>query len=409
MKRMLIYLLMLCTACGQSGQRRSEAKSRQKHADDFGTEVAFLKQHVETIVLKDSTSNAAIAIVPAWQGRVMTSTVSGNDSRSLGWINHDLIATGKPQPKMNAFGGEDRFWLGPEGGQNGFYFAPGDTFDYAHWQVPAPLDTEAFRIIHTSRGSVSFEKDMQLINHKGNTFHIKVTRTVTLIARKDIRNYIGMELPRSVDAVAWHSSNNITNTGQQRWDTAYGMPSIRIPGMFRTSAKSTVMIPLRQTGEGIPPVNDHYFGKVPEDRLRIKGHIAYFKADAKSRSKIGVSQPFCYNYFGSYDAEHRVLTIVQFTMPTIRHRYVNSAWAIQNEPFGGDVLNVYNDGPPGEDLTQLGEFYEMESSSPAAFLKPGAQMGHYHRTIHLSGTVPHLDPIMKKWFGVSIKEVIAAM
>ena len=37
---------------------------------------------------------------------------------------------------MNVFGGEDRFWLGPEGGQFALYFKPGDPFDLDHWQVP---------------------------------------------------------------------------------------------------------------------------------------------------------------------------------------------------------------------------------------------------------------------------------
>ena len=30
---------------------------------------------------------------------------------------------------MNVFGGEDRFWLGPEGGQFALYFKAGDPFD----------------------------------------------------------------------------------------------------------------------------------------------------------------------------------------------------------------------------------------------------------------------------------------
>ena len=41
---------------------------------------------------------------------------------------------------MNVFGGEDRFWLGPEGGQYALYFKPGDPFDLDHWQVPDAFD-----------------------------------------------------------------------------------------------------------------------------------------------------------------------------------------------------------------------------------------------------------------------------
>jgi hypothetical protein len=35
----------------------------------------------------------------------------------FGWINRKLIASRKIQPHINVFGGEDRFWIGPEGGQ----------------------------------------------------------------------------------------------------------------------------------------------------------------------------------------------------------------------------------------------------------------------------------------------------
>ena len=41
---------------------------------------------------------------------------------------------------MNVFGGEDRFWLGPEGGQFALYFKARDPFDFDHWQVPAAFD-----------------------------------------------------------------------------------------------------------------------------------------------------------------------------------------------------------------------------------------------------------------------------
>ncbi len=51
--------------------------------------------------------------------------------------------------------------------------------------------------------------------------------------------------------------------------------------------------------------------------------------------------------------------------------------------FSGDAVNSYNDGPI--DGKQMGKFYEIESSSPAAALAPGTSMQHIHRTIHLKG------------------------
>lgn len=410
MKHYVLYGALLLAACGPGKQQQKNKKPSSpqpaiSRAEHFGADVEFLKKHVQTIILKDSTSKAAIAIVPAWQGRVMTSTAAGDEGRSLGWLNHTLIESGELQPHMNAWGGEDRFWLGPEGSRNSFYFAPGDTFDFAHWQVPADLDTLPFKVTAQSRNTVSFERDMQLINHKGHTFNIKVNRTITLIARRDIRNYIGTDLHKSVQAVGFHSANSITNTGQQKWDTAYGMPSIWILGMFAASEKNTIVVPIRNKGK----VNTSYFGSIPEERLKVSDKIAYFKADAKYRSKIGLQQNSCYNYLGSYDAAHQLLTIVQFTLPLGRNLYANSSWDMQAPPFNGDVVNAYNDGIPGEGLPQLGQFFELESSSPAAGLRPGGHLEHYHRTIHLQGDEKRLDPVVRKLFGVTLNEIKKAL
>ena len=57
----------------------------------------------------------------------------------------ELIASGKIQPHMNAFGGEDRFWMGPEGGQFSIFFAKGAKFELADWFTPAPFDTQPFK------------------------------------------------------------------------------------------------------------------------------------------------------------------------------------------------------------------------------------------------------------------------
>ena len=64
---------------------------------------------METIVLRDATGASGVAVVPAYQGRVMTSSANGDDGLSLGWINHELIASGDTLLHINPYGGEDRF------------------------------------------------------------------------------------------------------------------------------------------------------------------------------------------------------------------------------------------------------------------------------------------------------------
>src|ERR1019366_5203447 len=116
-------------------------------AATFGDDVAFLRQHQQVIELTDATGQARVAVVPAWQGRIMTSTAGGSGGDSYGWVNRELIASGQTVPHINVFGGEDRFWVGPEGGQFSIFFAKGATFDLAHWFTPAAIDTEPFEVV----------------------------------------------------------------------------------------------------------------------------------------------------------------------------------------------------------------------------------------------------------------------
>jgi hypothetical protein len=132
------------------------------------------------------------------------------------------------------------------------------------------------------------------------------------------------------------------------------------------------------------------------------------RADGKFRSKIGISPRRSKGVLGAYDAENQVLTIVQFDQPADAADYVNSLWKLQDNPYGGDVANSYNDGPPAPGAKPLGPFFEMESSSPAGALAPGQSLSHVHRTIHLTGPETALDPVARAVLGVSLTAVKSA-
>ena len=82
------------------------------------------------------------------------------------------------------------------------------------------------------------------------------------------------------------------------------------------------------------------------------------KADGNQRGKLGLGPSVAKGFLGSYDAKNKVLTIVQYNLPEGEANYVNSKWELQKNPFGGDVVNAYNDGPI--EGKQLGKFYELE-------------------------------------------------
>jgi hypothetical protein len=152
-------------------------------------------------------------------------------------------------------------------------------------------------------------------------------------------------------------------------------------------------------------VTSDYFGQVPPDRLVVQDDVVFLRADGLYRSKIGIGPKRSQAILGSYDAGSKVLTIVQFNQPAGVTDYVNSLWKLQDNPFGGDAANSYNDGPPAPGAKPMGPFYELESSSPAAALAPGKSLTHTHRTIHLAGPEPALDEIAQATLGVSLKEI----
>ena len=376
-------------------------------ADKFGGDLEFLRKHAEVVVLTDKSGNAQVAVAPTWQGRVMTSTAGGANGTSFGWVNRALIASGKIQPHMNAFGGEDRFWLGPEGGQFSIFFAKGVPFDLKHWFTPASLDTEPFQVASKTAGSVVCRKSIALSNYSGTSFSLEVTRKIRLVNPDSTLSKHGIKRSPEIQSVAFESVNTIKNTGKQAWAKETGLLSIWILGMFNASPNAVIIVPFEKGPESErgPIVNDTYFGKVPSDRLVVKDNVLFFRADAEYRSKIGISPRRVKPLLGSYDSTTRTLTLVEFTYSPHAADYVNSMWKLQAHPFAGDVLNSYNDGPQKPGGERMGKFFEMESSSPALALRPGATATHVHRTIHLQGSEKDLDAIARATLGVSLAEI----
>jgi hypothetical protein len=377
----------------------------------FADDVAFLKQHTEIVVLSDRSARAQVAVAPALQGRVMTSTAGGVTGDSYGWINRELIASGKTVEHINVYGGEDRFWIGPEGGQFSVFFDKGVPFDLEHWFTPAPIDTEPFGLVSQDGRKAVLCKDMRLKNYSGSEFELRVDREVRVLERADVAAALGIEPADTIRSVGFETRNTMMNSGSVPWKRETGLLSIWILGMFNPSPATTVVVPFVDGDEELlgPVVNDSYFGKVPEDRL-VKGDgVMFFSGDGRYRSKIGLTPQRAKPVLGSYDAERQVLTIVQYNKPNGVRDYVNSMWELQEEPYGGDVVNSYNDGPPEPDAKPLGPFYELETSSPAAKLGVGGTITHIHRTLHLTGPEKDLDPIAKRLLGVSIADIMLAI
>lgn len=376
----------------------------------FGDDLDFLERHTETVVLRDTGGAARLALCPALQGRVATSTTAGAGGPSFGWLNRALLASRQLAPHMNAYGGEDRFWLGPEGGQFGLFFAPGAPQDLAHWYTPAPIDSEPFSLVEQGPNRALLHRSMRVSNASGTVFDLDVEREVQLYTAERTWQEAGGAPRPNVQVVGFETRNRITNRGAEPWRRETGLLSIWIAGTFAPSPATIIALPFRSGTETElgPIVNDSYFGRVPADRLVVAQSAIYFRGDGQQRGKIGVSPRRARPVLGSYDATNRALTLVTYTLPAGEPAYVNSLWEHQREPYQGDVLNSYNDGPPAPGEKPLGPFYELESSSPALALRPGEAAEHRHRTMHFVGAPADLDPIARAALGVGLAEISAA-
>ena len=378
---------------------------------NFGEDVAFLKKHTDAIVLR--RGDAAVAVAPAYQGRVMTSSATGDGGSSYGWLNYKLIAKGVVPPdeakgtlesKIHVFGGEERFWLGPEGGQFGIFFAPGAKFDFADWKTPPAIDTEAFDKVSADDTKAVFARNFTVTNQSGTKFDVGVERTVRLLDREQTAQALGVTIPEDLPFVAYETVNTITNRGEKAWDADTGLLSVWILGMYKPSPSTVMAIPFREDGEG-PVVNDAYFGKIAPDRLKVGKGVVFFKGDGASRGKIGIPPLRSTPFAGSYSPDLGALTIVRCEPVEKDGRYVNSMWEKQENPYAGDVINAYNDGSPAPGEPPLGPFYELETSSPGAELAPGASLTHKQVTVHFAGQPEKLDPIAEAKLGAGIAEI----
>ncbi len=411
----LIFLFFMIEACKHPG-----ASGSGYAPGSFGYDLHFLSARDSVIVLSSSSGKAAVIVSPKYQGKVFTSTALGDSGRSFGWIHYKAF-DGPLDPHMNAYGGENRFWLGPEGGPFSLFFPPGAKMEFANWKTPAAFDTEAWDVVATSAAadyssaapglsSVELRKDMQLVNYAGTRLSLTIDRMITILDRSGVDSALGVTLGPSVAVVGYSTVNTLTNTGGQPWTAATGMPCMWLLDMFPPSPSTTIIIPY-VVGDGSKPATTDYFGEIPADRIHFSDGILRFVADGKSRGKLGIHPSRVRPFAGSYDAEHHVLTIIQFdvafSVPAgpasggTSDRYLNQEWRTDRPPFSGDAMNAYNDGPLATG-GQMGPFYELESVAPAAFLVPGGKQVHRHAVFHFTGSPEDLDVICRKVLGTGI-------
>jgi hypothetical protein len=399
----IIPVLLLLMACS-TARKAPASNNTHLSKSSYGYDAAFLKKHTREVYELSSPDGSAKVLLSAdYQGRVMTSTATGDSGRSFGWLNYDLIAAKEKRKQFNPVGGEERFWLGPEGGQYSLYFKGGDSFKMAQWQVPALIDTVAYEVVGLGKDEAVFRKSASITNYSGTTFDLAIERTVRLLDRSGIESRLNTTLPGDVQYVGYQTWNRLRNLGTTDWTKERGLLSIWLLGMFTPSPQTVVIIPFRPVYNARAQITSNYFGPVPAERLRVQDSALLFTCDGRYRSKIGLAPQIAKPIAASFDFQNNVLTLV---LPQIHADapYVNSKWELQQEPYKGDVINAYNDGPLA-DGTQMGPFYEIESSSPALELKQGQADTYTQTTLHLQGPYATLRQLAQTVLNVDLNTV----
>jgi hypothetical protein len=265
----------------------------------------------------------------------------------------------------------------------------------------------AWTTARESPSAITLTRRMTVENWTGTRFVVDVEREIAALARPGVAAALSLkpDALAKVRTVAYQTRNRITNAGDAAWKPETGLVSIWILGMFNPAPDMRVIVPFEKDAPG-EIVNDRYFGKVPADRLAVRADKGFldFVCDGNHRSKIGLGPARAKPVLGSYSRGGKLLTIVKLGAPP-RGRYVNSMWEQQKEPYAGDAINSYNDGPTEPGKPALGGFYEIESSSPAADLAKGASLEHVHGTFHFTGDEGALDAIAREVLGISLADV----
>ncbi|CAN5463904.1 hypothetical protein BH11BAC3_BH11BAC3_27600 [soil metagenome] len=395
----LIFITVLLVSCNPSPK-----KNTVKYAEgSFGYDLDFLKKYDSIIILGSGMSQVIVS--PKYQAKVFTSTATGLSGNSFGWIHYSAFDS-PLDLHMNAYGGENRLWLGPEGGRFSLFFSKGAKMEFTNWKTPAAFDNEPWILKEKLANKVTFEKVMQLTNYAGTPLSILIKRTVSILDDSQINALLNLTADTSINAVGYQTENNLENTGTNEWTAKTGMPCIWILDMFNPSDNTTVVIPYKEIANTKPATTD-YFGEIAANRIKLENGTLFFRADGKRRGKLGIHPDAAKNIAGSYNADKKILTITLFDIDNAA-QYLNQEWNSSKPPFSGDAVNAYNDGPLA-DGQQMGPFYEIESVSPAAFLKPTESLNHNHAVFHFTGSEKGLDAIAQKALGVSLSQIEKAL
>lgn len=355
-------------------------------------------QH-KPIVLKQD--NARAVVLAEFQGRVMVTSATGDQGKTLGWSNFEYLT--QPNTVTNSpTGGASRLWFGPETGPYSVFFKPGQARIVENIQVQEAVSINPFTLVSQSDSAATFDQNIEIQNHFGYRFELNVERKIELFSRKYIGQQLNLAIDKTLDVVGFGAHTQITNIGKKDWRKDTGLLSIWELGAFEPSDDTVIFMPIKGKLDKVVS----YFTPTLDSHTQIKNGVAYYKADANYLNKIGIPAVNSTTLIGSYDKHAKLLSVFEYQQNPADELYNNSVWYEENyQPYQGDVINIFNHGPI-DGVRPATPFYEVETSSSARELKIGQSQQHFQNTYHFQGDENQLNQITEKLFGLSLNTAL---
>ncbi len=359
----------------------------------------------EHYILKGQNPARQVLVCPELSGRVMGTTRSGPNGVFGGFIDAKAFKEGITDIWDN-WGGEERYWLGPEGGQYGLMFG-GRKSCFENYTVQDGINNQPFKTLEVSRlaNSISMRSQMVLKNGMGTVFHAEVTRRITVL---DACPY-SLGQGDQVDFVGFQSESRLTNVGDRPMTRETGVLAHWHLGQFPVDDHIIAVIPFRPILSPDPPVREDYFkdfvigGVMPPNRYKILTASVLFKADGRVRTKIGQNRSRAMGLLGSYNLATDEIVMMDYDLYP-NYEYAASYWYDLPDPYNGDCISFSAEGPDREGGPK-GRCYELESLSPALFLQPGQSFDWRTRTLHMTGPRVVMAAILSRHLSTGISSL----
>ena len=362
------------------------------------------------VVLCGSDSKKIVVVAPSLVGRVICTGSGGLHGTTDSYISEDQIAKGftksLPGAKWASFGGEERVWLAPEGGEYALFFSKGKPQTQENYTVPESLNSTKFQVTEISADgkSVTFTAGMSLVNFIGSRFDLEVSRTISLV---ESCPYV-QEFKGKIDFVGFESHTYIKNIGKKPWTKKTGAMSIWTIGQFLAKDNSVVIMPYRCGSNEVlgAPVSTEYFrlltldgNPTPRRFWTVENNVVLLKASGVVQTKLELMAKRSLGRIAAIDLKGFVMNILDFDFYPELEYVASYPLPYDGNPYVGGAASTF----VLSKLHPVSPSYELECCSPALFLQPGEKFGHVARTYRLRSDKNSLITICKRYFNADIK------